>query len=453
MSDVSLEPHRNAASEPPRFAPPAGPIVGRVDRGVIRATGIPYARASRFGPPAPVPDHDGVFEATEWSPACPQEPNPFLEDVLGTGFGELEGSEDCQNLSITLPLDIRPDERLPVMVWIHGGSYVQGAGDVAIMDPRFLVIEQRVIVVSVTYRLGLFGYLGDAKGRPANLGLLDQVEAFRWVRRNIAAFGGDPDRVTAFGQSAGGDAVAHLMATPDASSLFSRAIIQSAPLGISRKRDRMNAAMSRAAEVVTGDMSWEEILEVQAAAEKSASRFGLLGGMPFGTQYGHTPLPDEKDVDEVWSAVAPRIDILIGHTSEEARLFAHRVPALDRMFRIPVLGRGLEAAMVAIATRAVYSWSNARFAKRHARAGGRAHSYVLSWSAPGNPYGSAHTIDLPMLFGDEATWKPASLLKGASWDDIRTSGEQVRRVWADFARGELGESGRIPNTLTYRRLP
>ena len=122
-----------------------------------------------------------------------------------------------------------PPGGAPVLVWIHGGSYTSGSGDLAIFDPARLVAENRVIVVSVTYRLGLFGFLATGNGRPANLGLLDQLEAFRWVRRNIAAFGGDPDRVTAFGQSAGGDAIAHLMAVPEAPALFRRAIIQSDP--------------------------------------------------------------------------------------------------------------------------------------------------------------------------------------------------------------------------------
>ena len=141
---------------------------------------------------------------------------PFLDDILGTRYGELPGSEDCQRLSITMPADLADDERVPVMVWLHGGSYTSGSGDLAIFDAKALVAENRVIVVSVTYRLGLFGYLATGTGRPANLGLLDQLEAFRWVQRNIGAFGGDPGRVTAFGQSAGGDAVAHLMATPEA---------------------------------------------------------------------------------------------------------------------------------------------------------------------------------------------------------------------------------------------
>jgi para-nitrobenzyl esterase len=117
---------------------------------------------------------------------------PFLDDVLGTRYGELPGSEDCQNLSITVPADLAPGELLPVMVWIHGGSYTTGSGDLAIFDPAVLVAETRVVVVSVTYRLGLFGFLATHSGRPGNLGLLDQLEAFRWVQRNVAAFGGDP---------------------------------------------------------------------------------------------------------------------------------------------------------------------------------------------------------------------------------------------------------------------
>ena len=101
-----------------------------------------------------------------------------------TGTGTLTYDEHCQRLSVTVPADARPGDALPVMVWIHGGSYTSGAGDAPIFDPAALVREQHVVVVSVTYRLGLLGYLGDADGRPANLGLLDQLEALRWVSRS-----------------------------------------------------------------------------------------------------------------------------------------------------------------------------------------------------------------------------------------------------------------------------
>ncbi|MBA4103981.1 MAG: carboxylesterase, partial [Arthrobacter sp.] len=331
------------------FSPPCGPVTGWRDGDVLRATGIPYATAGRFQPPAPAPDWTRPYAATSPAPACPQGPVPFLDDILGTRYGELPGSEDCQNLSITMPADVdlsSPEgARLPVMVWIHGGSYTTGSGDLAIFDPAVLVAENRVVVVSVTYRLGLFGFLATRSGRPANLGLLDQLEAFRWVQRNIAAFGGDPRRVTAFGQSAGGDAIAHLMATPEAPALFQRAIIQSAPLGISRGRARMNHAMGIAAEAVTEETPAMEVVEREDHVAQVARKFGMLAAMPFGTQYGHAPLPEETGIEAAWNRSAPGVEILIGHTSEEARLFLPRSPYLSRLDRVPVAGPTLLRAI------------------------------------------------------------------------------------------------------------
>lgn len=168
-----------------------------MDGPVTRATDIPYASAERFAEPSVVPDWSEPFDATDWSPACPQRAMPFLDRVLGSTLDQRRLDEDCQHLSVTMPAGTAPGDDLPVMVWIHGGSYVSGAGDLPIMDPAALVAEQNVIVVTVTYRLGLFGFLGGVPGRPANLGLLDQLAAFAWVQRNISAFGGDPRRVTA----------------------------------------------------------------------------------------------------------------------------------------------------------------------------------------------------------------------------------------------------------------
>jgi para-nitrobenzyl esterase len=436
----------------PRFHPPCGPVEGWADGPVVRATGIPYASAGRFAPPVAVPDWHEPFPATSWSPACPQPPTPLLDIALGHQLGHLRRDEHCQHLSVTLPADLAPGESVPVMVWVHGGSYTSGAGDMPITDPAALVAEQRVVVVAVTYRLGLFGFLGDGAGRPANLGLLDQLEAFRWVRRNIAAFGGDPDQVTAFGESAGGDAVAHLMATPEAPALFRRAIIQSPPLGITRGRARMTAAMAEAASHVTAAMTADEIVARQPDVEKKSASFGLAAGMPFGTQYGFPPLPPEEAVDEAWDRVAPQIDVLIGHTAEEAKLFLPRVPALQRATRVPLVGALVSRAVVGYVTAAVHSRGVRRFAARHARAGGRAFSYVISWSVPGNPYGAAHTIDLPLLFGDEKAWSSAALVAGIPWSEIDAHGRQVRQVWADFARGRLADGGELPGVLRYRRV-
>ncbi|MCS5722941.1 carboxylesterase family protein [Herbiconiux sp. CPCC 203407] len=459
---------------PPSFSPPCGPVRGRVDGEVVRVSGIRYAVARRFAAPVALPDRpagSAPLEAVQPAPACPQGPVPFLDEVLGTRSGELAADEDCLRLSLTLPAEVGAGERLPVMVWIHGGSYVSGAGDLAIMDPKALVAEQRVIVVSVTYRLGLFGYLGLPAGagsagqgtagqvpaRPANLGLLDQLAALRWVQRNIAAFGGDASNVTAFGQSAGGDAVAHLMATGEAAALFRRAIIQSAPLGISRGRERMTAALAEAARSAGADdwaaMSAEEIVAREPSVAAAGRPFGLRGGMPFGTQYGHDPLPAESSIEAAWDRVAPSIDVMIGHSAEEARLFVARVPAISRLAALPVVGTGIRRLLVAVATRAVYSRAAARFARRHVRAGGSARHYVIDWAAPGNPYGSAHTIDLPLLFGDEATWRRAALVAGASWPELHAQGRRVRALWAAFARGDaLPRRGRLPGALRHRAV-
>lgn len=433
------------------FTPPCGPVCGWEDGAVIRATGIPYANADRFAAPVPSRDWTEPFEATQLSPACPQVRSRFLSEVLGDPLAGLPRDEQCQRLSVTLPHDLHVDERLPVMVWIHGGSYTTGAGDADIMDPARLVAEQRVVVVAVTYRLGLFGYLGSDDARPANLGLLDQLEALRWVQRNISAFGGDPDQVTLFGQSSGGDAVAHLMAVPESISLFRRAILQSPPLGISRGRHKMNAAMAQAAEVVTTDMSADEVVALQAEVQKRASSYGLMGQMAFGTQYGHHPLPAENEIETVWDRAAPHIDILIGHTAEEARLYLPTVPALIRVVGVPLIGPLIRRAAVKVVTAAVYSRAIRRFARRHARAGGIAHTYVISWAAPGNPYGAAHTIDLPLLFGNEQAWAGSQLLAGATWAAIDGYGKKIRKLWADFARGApIDVAGQIPHVLSYR---
>ncbi|MFI7585111.1 carboxylesterase family protein [Kocuria sp. M1N1S27] len=436
---------------PRTFTPPCGPVRARADGDVLRARGIPYATADRFAVPVPAADREEPFDAADPAPACPQVHSPFLAGVLGDTLAGLPRDEHCQRLSVTLPLDVRADEGLPVMVWIHGGSYTTGAGDAPIMDPRPLVAEQRVVAVSVTYRLGLFGYLGAGPGRPANLGLLDQLEALRWVRRNIAAFGGDPDRVTVFGQSAGGDAVAHLMAVPEAPALFRRAILQSPPLGISRGRAAMSTAMAAAAGGVTAGTPAADVPAAQAGIEARAAPFGLRGRMPFGTQYGHHPLPDERDVEAAWDRAAPHIDVLIGHTAEEARLYLPTLPVLHRATRVPLVGPVLRRAVVGTVTSAVYARAVRRFAARHVRAGGTAHTYVLTWAAPGNPYGSAHTIDLPLLFGDERTWAGTGLLAGAAWGDVHARGRRLRRLWADFARGEqLPDRGSIPGVLRHR---
>jgi para-nitrobenzyl esterase len=128
-------------------------------------------------------------------------------------------------------------------------------------------------------------------------------------------------------------------------------------------------------------------------------------------------------------------------------------PVAGRLAKIPVVGTAVVNAVSRAVTEAVYGRATRRFARRHARAGGKAYSYVLTWAAPGNFFGAAHTIDLPLLFGNKQTWDGAGLVAGATWDEINAQGRGLRSVWARFASGDgLGSGGELPGALRYRRV-
>ncbi|WIB00155.1 carboxylesterase family protein [Curtobacterium sp. MCBA15_012] len=414
------------------FDTPAGTVTAVVDGAVTRALGVPYARADRFAPPEPYPDSAEPYPATTPAPVAPQRTSPAMEQLLPPM--DLQVDEHCQRLTVTLPSDVRPDELLPVMVWVHGGSYVIGGGDLPIHDARDLVTEQRVVVVSVTYRLGVLGFLGDGRTVPANLGLLDLLEALRWVQRNITAFGGDPDTVTLFGQSAGGDAIAHLLISDGARGLFRRAIVQSAPLGLSRGRARMSRALVRSVGVVHPDTPLDEVLDRQERAERVALRFGLAGGMPFGTQYGHAPLPAERDTDRAWRAAAPEVDVLIGSGSDETGMYVPMIPGVRTLARYRPTRSLLRWLVVRPLSEVIYGRDVRRFVARHRAAGGNAVGYRLLRGATAAPTGAVHMSDVPMLLGGREAWVGSRLVPAREWPAVERRGRALRAVWAGFAR-------------------
>ncbi|WP_221885447.1 carboxylesterase family protein [Vreelandella populi] len=427
----------------PSFNTPAGEIIGWRDRGVIRATGILYARTQRFCAPEDEPPATDLIYATKWSPALPQNTIPELNEALGVTAREFHPREGELHLSVTVP-DSPSTAPRPVMVWIHGGSYVFGAGDLSVFDVRPLALEQDVIVVAVNYRLGLLGFLGGYANRPANLGLLDIISALRWINTNIAAMGGDPGNVTLFGHSSGGEAAAHLMIAEGTEGLFQRVIIQSAPLGISRGRAKMNAKMSQKAATLKDDAPLDEILRTQPHVAKAARGFGLKSSMPFGTQYGHYPLPAESQADAAWCRAAPKFDVFIGHTDEETAMFLVMSPNLMRLRKLPLIGETATRAMVASTTHKVYKRDALKFARRHAKAGGNAYVYRLDWGKGRNPFGAAHTIELPLLLGEPASWQYADLVKHVDEATLLEHGQRLRALWADFARdGQLPPTGQL----------
>lgn len=432
----------------PQFHAPAGTIIGWHDGDVVRATGIRYARAARFQFPVAEPAAEAPILATAPAPACPQVADPRLALAFGDFHTDATFDEDCLRLSVTLPAGRQPNETLPVIVWVHGGSYVSGAGDVPLYDPVALVREQRVVFVAVTYRLGLLGFLGGEGGPPPNLGLLDLREALGWVQRNIAAFGGNPSLVTLLGHSSGADAIAHLLVAQDTAGLFRRAILHSAPLGLARNRQAMNRAMSAAAGPLQLTGPIDEVLARESAVHKAVRRFGLKGGMPFGTQYGAYPLPAESAVEQAWEAAAPTVDVLIGATAEETRFFAVIDPKFRWLGRLPVVGGLLARGLVRVTSNLIYLNPAKAFAQRHARAGGRAYHFLVLFRPAGDTFGAAHTVDLPLLLGTPASWGATPLLAQARWEEVERAGRQVRALWADFARtGVLPAQVTIPDVL------
>src|SRR5215468_3655441 len=201
-----------------------GAVRGLANGAVKEFLGIPYAAppvgALRWQPPQPAASWSGVRDATQFAPHCPQSASPF---------GQASTSEDCLYLNVFTPSHQQAGSHFPVMVWIHGGALVTGESND--YDPTALATDG-VTVVTINYRLGALGFLAhpalaDSSGQSGDYGLMDQQAALRWVQSNIAAFGGDPQNVTVFGESAGGLSTLSQVASPQASGLFERAIVES----------------------------------------------------------------------------------------------------------------------------------------------------------------------------------------------------------------------------------
>jgi para-nitrobenzyl esterase len=395
-------------------------VLAEDDGALLRARGIRYGRAARFGAPHPIGPWSDALDATTRGPACPQLPSR-LEWVTGPVIDELAMSEDCQVLSVTAPSDANG---LPVMVWLHGGAYVSGCGEAPQYDADELARRGRVVVVRVTYRLGVLGYLSPSG--VDNLGLRDQIQALQWVHDNIGAFGGDPDRVTVFGQSAGADSVLSLMLCEQTTGLFQRAIMQSAPLGLRDGRDAMTAAMRSAANATTT----RELLDAQTAAVSAAAPFGLIGRLPFGPIMGLDPLPAAPDADERLAVAAQRVELLVGYTRNDGAPFAAMDPRIARLKRFGPVGAVIERAASAALTRRVFGMPARRLAEAWRGYGGRSATYRVDWSPPRAPLGACHCIELPLLF-DAPAWADAPLLGGGSVDERLA--ETMRRNWSGFA--------------------
>jgi para-nitrobenzyl esterase len=302
-----------------------GAVRGTMENGYRLFQGIPFAAPPvgdlRFRPPAPVEPWDGVRDATEPGSACPQPQPPDFSTIPWV-------DEDCLFLNVTTPagLDGRRED-LPVMVWIHGGFFLVGTG--MQYDARRLAVDGDVVVVTINYRLGPLGFLaqrdlsaqnGDvASGSAA---LLDQQAALRWVKRNIAAFGGDPDTVTVFGESAGGASVCAQLASPTARGLFDRAIAMS--YSCTERYDRLATAEARGDQVAAA-VGCARRTDVAGCLRKVGVEELLrawLEALALGGAFvvGGSALPIQP-VDAIAAGERARVPVMHGNTRDENTYF------------------------------------------------------------------------------------------------------------------------------------
>ncbi|MFI5979646.1 carboxylesterase/lipase family protein [Streptomyces sp. NPDC051555] len=315
----------SAAGARPRATTRHGVVEGRAEGRVFAFKGVPFAAAPvgalRFAAPAPPDAWDGVRDAGAYGPTAPKVPYPQRFAAL-LADPDVPG-DDCLNLNVWTP-GAGPGDRLPVMVWFHGGALTRGSAAVPVYDGSAFA-RDGVVLVSANYRLGVLGY-GLFPDAPANRGLLDQIAALEWVRDNIAAFGGDPDRVTVFGESAGAISVGALLAAPRAEGLFARAVLQSGAPEV-YPRDRVRPMVRRMASLLKVPATAaaftavepDALLAAQAAVLRRSGP--LLGGPAFLLVTDPDSLP-EAPLDVVADGRAARkIPLLVGWTAQEHRLW------------------------------------------------------------------------------------------------------------------------------------
>jgi para-nitrobenzyl esterase len=300
---------------------PCGEIRGTNSSAGVRVfKGIRFASAKRFKPPTVVTSWTGIYEANEIGSECPQIDSQLRTLLNADNSGQ---SEDCLFLNITAPSDSTSER--PVYVWIHGGAFTNVTPPLSWNESQQLSIDGNAVVVTISYRLGAFGFLGDL-----NLGILDQIAALQWVQNNIESFGGNPNNVTIFGQSAGGCSVVALMASPLATNLFAHAWAMSPSLGQIRTKE--SAAHGLEVFLKAANAETLSQLETYTAKEILQAQDKMMLDIANWNQ-GFSPTADGAilPLDVVSAAAANPIDLVVGTTRDESRIFNLLNPALNNL--------------------------------------------------------------------------------------------------------------------------
>lgn len=448
-----------------------GKLRGHLSEGVSAFKGVRYAAppfgTNRHRPPRPVEPWTGVRDALAFGPKSPQVAYPpgiaeRIPELVGQG-------EDCLTLNIWTP-DLGA-AGLPVMVWIPGGMFeFHATGAMPFYDGgRFA--RDGVVCVTIGYRVGAEGFIYLRDG-VANLGLLDQIEALKWVQGNIAAFGGDPSKVTIFGESAGAMSVATLLTMPRAKGLFRRAIVQSGntpSVNSAATAERIGRRLAQilgvgATRAAIAAIPIERVLEAQARlrqellARPDPAFWGevALSYLPWAPTVDRQLIP-ESPIDRIGAGAAAEIDLLIGSNTEETRLFLLSDGSIDRItedaLSVIVRAYGLSAEGLsayraahpdaspgelfsAVQTDWYWRIPAVRMADAHAAtAQASTYMYEFAWRSPqfGGRLGAAHSVEIPFVFdnlglGTEPLLgpdPPQSLanVMHAAWISFATSGD------------------------------
>ncbi len=474
----------------------SGKLRGARERGIHAFKGVPYGAATagrnRFRPPQPAQPWAGVRDALAYAGHAPQSPNrpkrrPELETILGPADPTPEG-EDCLTLNVWTP-GLGDGARRPVMVWLHGGAFAYGSGNRAVTEGANLARRGDVVVVSVNHRLNILGHLhladigGADWAHSGNAGVLDLVAALDWVQANIGRFGGDPGRVTIFGESGGGGKVSVLLAMPAARGLFHRAIIQSGAAIRVSTRERANALAEAALKELglgRGDCAKlqsvpaERLLAAIAPASRAVgrTRWPLLDRYDFGPVVDGADLPQHPGEPEA-PALADDIPLLIGGVREESAFFLADDDAVwrgtldeDGLRRRVAAVAGPETDALLAAYRAAMPQSSPgdrliaaltgsnfwvrtvllaeRYAARPHRA--QVYMYSLDWRSPahGGRLKAHHAMDLPFVFDNADAPDTTRGAPGA-----HELAARVSAAWAAFARNGSPDHPSIPPWPAY----
>ncbi len=375
------------------------------------------------------------------------------------GDYDREQSEDCLTLSICSPA---PDGKArPVLVWLHGGAWISGAGSLDWYDGAHLSREGDIVFVGVNYRLGALGWLHRSGIVDKDAGSSDMIAALAWVRDHIAGFGGDPRCVTVMGQSAGATSIGHMLMQPIARPLFQRAIIQSAGFGRGAYTSEM--ATQRAdqylrlldidpqqSDALTQLRAIEvpRLLVAQAELTRAGARFAET--MPPFMPVLPTAMT-QADMFEAIAGGADAKDMLIGVTADEVHAFLAADPAMDdpppdavaarfgddaklARYRARRPGASAMDLLADLGTDETFVLPAMGLADVIARRNGNAFAYLFNWALAASRFRSCHCIDLPFVFGTFAAWRNAPMLTGGDAAQMAALSVAMRRAWIAFVR-------------------